>query len=197
MLRRRGTFRIVGCEGWGAVQVIVGLDARDGKVADGYDEAAMSAYMKRAELEVAVDVGVGSAGAVMAARSTGFAMLASGSVQEAQDLALIAHAASYKASLPFILITTFAVVNLLVGLIVNSMQEVAEADMKKFEVDQHDQVMARLAAGQPVARDEYYFRTAVRFTTGAPAWLHLNKLIAISVGQREASVVKLNFYRLA
>ncbi len=36
--------------------------------------------------------------------------------------------------------------NLLVGLIVNSMQEVAEADMKKFEVDQHDQVMARLAA---------------------------------------------------
>ena len=26
MLRRRGTFRIVGCEGWGAVQVIVGLD---------------------------------------------------------------------------------------------------------------------------------------------------------------------------
>ena len=32
---------------------------------------------------------------------------------------------------------------------------------------------------------------------GAPAWLHLNKLIAISVGQREASVVKLNFYRLA
>jgi hypothetical protein len=37
----------------------------------------------------------------------------------------------------------------------------------------------------------------VRFTTGAPAWLHLNKLIAISVGRREASVVKLDFYRLA
>jgi len=35
--------------------------------------------------------------------------------------------------------------NLLVGLIVNSMQEVAEAHMKKFEVDQHEQVMARLA----------------------------------------------------
>ena len=27
--------------------------------------------------------------------------------------------------------------------------------------------------------------------------VHLNKLIAISVGRREASVVKLNFYRLA
>ena len=39
--------------------------ARDGKVADGYDEEAMSAYMKRDELEVAVDVGVGEASAVM------------------------------------------------------------------------------------------------------------------------------------
>jgi hypothetical protein len=58
-------------------------------------------------------------------------------------------------------------------------------------------VMARLARGEHVLPDEYYFRTAVRFTTGAPAWLHLNKLIAITVGQREASVVKLNFYRLA
>ena len=57
-------------------------------------------------------------------------------------------------------------------------------------------VMARLAAGEPVARDEYYFRTAVRFTTGAPQWAHLNKLLAVAVGQREASVVKLDFYRL-
>lgn len=48
--------------------------------------------------------------------------------------------------IPFIFATSFAVMNLLVGLIVNSMQEVAEADMKKFEVDQHDEVMARLAA---------------------------------------------------
>ncbi|HUF39677.1 MAG TPA: pyruvate:ferredoxin (flavodoxin) oxidoreductase [Anaerolineales bacterium] len=39
---------------------------------------------------------------VMAARSTGFAMLASGSVQEAQDLALVAHAATLKARIPFI-----------------------------------------------------------------------------------------------
>ncbi len=39
---------------------------------------------------------------VMAARSTGFAMLASGSVQEAMDLALIAHAATLKARVPFV-----------------------------------------------------------------------------------------------
>lgn len=39
---------------------------------------------------------------VMAARSTGFALLASNSVQEAQDLALIAHAATLEARLPFL-----------------------------------------------------------------------------------------------
>ncbi|HEU0027268.1 MAG TPA: pyruvate:ferredoxin (flavodoxin) oxidoreductase [Ktedonobacterales bacterium] len=39
---------------------------------------------------------------VMAARSTGFALLASGSPQEAQDLALIAHAATLEARVPFL-----------------------------------------------------------------------------------------------
>jgi pyruvate-ferredoxin/flavodoxin oxidoreductase len=39
---------------------------------------------------------------VMAARATGFAMLASGSVQEAMDLALVAHAATLEARVPFL-----------------------------------------------------------------------------------------------
>ncbi len=39
---------------------------------------------------------------VMAARSTGFALLASNSVQEAQDMALIAHASTLKSRVPFI-----------------------------------------------------------------------------------------------
>ncbi|GCE20558.1 pyruvate:ferredoxin (flavodoxin) oxidoreductase [Dictyobacter kobayashii] len=39
---------------------------------------------------------------VMAVRGTGFALLASNSVQEAQDLALIAHAATLKARIPFV-----------------------------------------------------------------------------------------------
>ncbi|MFQ3578421.1 MAG: pyruvate:ferredoxin (flavodoxin) oxidoreductase, partial [Verrucomicrobiia bacterium] len=39
---------------------------------------------------------------VMACRGTGFALLASNSVQEAQDLALIAHAASLKGRIPFL-----------------------------------------------------------------------------------------------
>ena len=39
---------------------------------------------------------------VMAARATGFAMLCSSSVQEAQDLALVAHAATLEARVPFL-----------------------------------------------------------------------------------------------
>ena len=39
--------------------------ARDGRVAADYSEAKMSAYMKKKELEVSVDVGVGRASAVM------------------------------------------------------------------------------------------------------------------------------------
>ena len=39
---------------------------------------------------------------VMAARSTGFALLASSSVQEAQDLALVAHAATLRSRVPFL-----------------------------------------------------------------------------------------------
>ena len=39
---------------------------------------------------------------VMACRQTGFCMIASGSVQEAQDIAAVAHLASIKASLPFL-----------------------------------------------------------------------------------------------
>ncbi len=39
---------------------------------------------------------------VMAARQTGMAMLAAGSVQEAQDMALVAHAATLRSRVPFL-----------------------------------------------------------------------------------------------
>src|SRR5439155_3617661 len=39
---------------------------------------------------------------VMAARTTGFAMLCSSSVQEAQDLALVSHAATLRSRVPFL-----------------------------------------------------------------------------------------------
>ena len=44
----------------------------------------------------------GDHGDVMACRQTGFAMIASGSVQEALDIALVAHLSALKSSLPFL-----------------------------------------------------------------------------------------------
>ena len=58
------------------------------------------------------------------------------------------------------------------------------------------EVMARLARGEAVDRGEYFFRTLMRFQTGAPAWLHLNKIMALAVGQREARLVVLDVYRI-
>lgn len=59
------------------------------------------------------------------------------------------------------------------------------------------EVMARLARGDVVGRDEYFFRTLMRFQTGAPAWVHLNRVMALAVGQREAAQVLLDVYRIA
>ena len=56
------------------------------------------------------------------------------------------------------------------------------------------EVMARLARGEPVAPDAYFFRTLMRFTTGHPAWLHLNKVMALAVGQREQQRVLLDVW---
>lgn len=58
------------------------------------------------------------------------------------------------------------------------------------------EVMDRLARGEPVAPHEYHFRTALRFTTGASAWQHLNTTLAVSVARREARQVLLEVYRL-
>jgi hypothetical protein len=58
------------------------------------------------------------------------------------------------------------------------------------------EVMARLARGEAVPPQDYFFRTVVRFTTGHPDWLHLNKVLALAVGQREAREVLLDFWRI-
>ncbi len=58
------------------------------------------------------------------------------------------------------------------------------------------EVMARLARGDVVGRDEYFFRTVMRFQTGAPQWAHLNKVLALACGQREAARVVLDVYRI-
>jgi hypothetical protein len=58
------------------------------------------------------------------------------------------------------------------------------------------EVMAALARGEAVPADAYYFRTAIRFTTGHANWQHLNRLLAIAVGRREARSVLLDVWRV-
>lgn len=59
------------------------------------------------------------------------------------------------------------------------------------------EVMAALQRGDDVPASAYFFRTFVRFTTGAPAWLHLNRTMAVAVGRREARRVVLDLFSLA
>ena len=56
--------------------------------------------------------------------------------------------------------------------------------------------MARLSAGEAVPPAAYFFRTPVRLTTGAPAWLHLNRRMLVASGERLADRVRLNLYDL-
>ncbi len=52
-------------------------------------------------------------------------------------------------------------------------------------------VIARLAAGEPVSRDAYYFRTAMRFETADPALDWLKLTLAVAHGERRADAVHL------
>lgn len=56
------------------------------------------------------------------------------------------------------------------------------------------EVMARLSQGEPVSPDEYYFRTAMRFQTGAPAWSHLNSVLAIGKAMRRPDAAVLDVF---
>lgn len=57
-------------------------------------------------------------------------------------------------------------------------------------------VLARLAAGESVDPALYYFRTAVRFRTAAPALQRLNQILAISRGERLAGAVRLELFEV-
>lgn len=56
------------------------------------------------------------------------------------------------------------------------------------------EVMARLAKGQPVSPEDYYFRTAMTFQTGDPSWAYLNSVLAIGKAMREPSAAVLDVY---
>ncbi|MDH5676484.1 MAG: DUF3237 domain-containing protein [Myxococcales bacterium] len=57
-------------------------------------------------------------------------------------------------------------------------------------------VLARLAAGEAVPPDQYYFRTFIRMTTSAPRLLHFNRRLYYGVGEREAKRVRIRVYPL-
>ena len=52
-------------------------------------------------------------------------------------------------------------------------------------------VLARLAAGEPVDPSLYYMRTTPRFETGAERYRWLNRLICVATGARRAAAVEL------
>jgi hypothetical protein len=57
-------------------------------------------------------------------------------------------------------------------------------------------VASRLAHGEPVDADEYYFRTLVRLSTATPRLSWLNDLIAVSTGERQQSTVRIHVYEV-
>jgi hypothetical protein len=59
-----------------------------------------------------------------------------------------------------------------------------------------DAVAARIARGETVTAEEYYFRTHVRFSTSATQLAWLNDLIAISTGQRQRDIVRIHVHEV-
>ena len=58
------------------------------------------------------------------------------------------------------------------------------------------EVLARLARGDAVSPDEYFFRTLMRFATGHAAYEHLNRVMALARGRREARRVVLDVWQV-
>ena len=58
------------------------------------------------------------------------------------------------------------------------------------------EVLARIAAGEPVPAHEYYFRTAIRLSTAAPRLLRLNRILLVSFGERMQHAVRLQLFEV-
>jgi hypothetical protein len=57
-------------------------------------------------------------------------------------------------------------------------------------------VLARLAAGEDVAPDDYYFRTFIRLATAAPRLREWNDRLFIGVGVRKAHDVEITIHEV-
>ena len=58
------------------------------------------------------------------------------------------------------------------------------------------EVLQRLGRGEPVDPSEYFFRTFLRFQTGAARLQALNRTLAVAIGARRADRVELTVYRV-
>ncbi|MEQ1581327.1 MAG: DUF3237 family protein [Steroidobacteraceae bacterium] len=58
------------------------------------------------------------------------------------------------------------------------------------------EVLAKLATGAILPGSDYYFRTMVRFYTSSEKLAYLNNLMAIAVGERLPTHVRLSVYRV-
>jgi hypothetical protein len=57
-------------------------------------------------------------------------------------------------------------------------------------------ILKRLAEGEPVDPAQYYFRTAMRFRTGAPELAYINQRLYVSRGERRAGIVRLEVFEV-
>ena len=57
-------------------------------------------------------------------------------------------------------------------------------------------VLQALHRGEPVDPSAYFFRTFIRFQTGAPRLAHLNRTLAVAVGARRTASVELTLHRV-
>jgi hypothetical protein len=55
-------------------------------------------------------------------------------------------------------------------------------------------VLERIAQGEVVPAEQYYFRTFVRLHTASPRLAHLNRRLFVSSGERMRNTVELEFY---
>lgn len=58
------------------------------------------------------------------------------------------------------------------------------------------EVMARLAAGEPINPSLYYFRTVARFETSAPECAWMMRTIFVGVGERHPDHVRLRLFEV-
>jgi Protein of unknown function (DUF3237) len=60
--------------------------------------------------------------------------------------------------------------------------------------DASPEVLARMELGEPVDPAEYYFRTHIRLRTASERIAHINRLLAVSFGSRQARSVHLRVF---